>query len=134
MPSSFSRHRPRWFCGVEVRRGDVFLVDFNPARGSEQAGFRPALVIQNDVGNRYSPTTIVAAISSAPEKPYPFLVKLSPGEGGLERESAVNLSQILTVDKSRLVKKLGSLKPERMRQVDQAIKVSLGLEYDRYAE
>lgn len=113
---------------TEVRRGDVFLVDFNPARGSEQAGFRPALVIQNDVGNRHSPTAIVAAISAAPERPYPFLVRLAAGEGGLERESAVNASQILTVDKSRLTRKLGSLSAERMRQVDRAVRISLGLE------
>ncbi|RPF42020.1 mRNA interferase MazF [Thermodesulfitimonas autotrophica] len=113
---------------MEVKRGDVFLVDFNPARGSEQAGFRPALVIQNDVGNRYSPTTIVAAISAAPERTYPFLVRLGAGEGGLERGSAVNASQILTVDKPRLVKRLGSLSAERMREVNRAVKISLGLE------
>nr|WP_330216591.1 type II toxin-antitoxin system PemK/MazF family toxin [Thermacetogenium phaeum] len=111
-----------------VKRGDVFLVDFNPARGSEQAGFRPALIIQNDVGNRYSPTTIVAAISAAFERTYPFLVRLSAGEGGLERDSMVNASQILTVDKSRLIKKLGSLSAERMQQVDRAVRISLGLE------
>lgn len=113
---------------TEVRRGDVFLVDFSPARGSEQAGFRPALVIQNNVGNRHSSTTIVAAISAAPERPYPFLVRLSAGEGGLEKESAVNASQILTVDKSRLVRKLGSLSAERMHQVDRAVRISLDLE------
>jgi len=113
---------------TRVRRGDVFMVDFNPARGSEQAGFRPALVIQNDVGNRHSPTTIVAAISAAPERPYPFLVRLAAGEGGLERDSAVNASQILTVDKVRLARRLGSLSAERMREVDRALKISLGLE------
>lgn len=113
---------------TRVRRGDICMVDFNPARGSEQAGFRPALVIQNDVGNRYSPTTIVAAISAAPERLYPFLVRLAAGEGGLERDSAVNASQILTVDKARLARRLGSLSAERMREVDRAIKISLGLE------
>lgn len=110
-----------------VRRGDVFLVDFNPARGSEQAGLRPALIVQNDVGNKHSPTTIVAAISAAPEKEYPFLVRIAAGEGGLERDSAVNASQILTIDKARLVRRIGSLSAERMRQVDRAIKISLGL-------
>lgn len=113
---------------TEVKRGDVFLVDFNPARGSEQAGFRPALVIQNDVGNKYSPTTIVAAISAAPEREYPFLVRVSAGEGGLEKDSAVNASQILTIDKTRLVRKMGRFSAERMRQVDRAIKISLALE------
>ncbi|MGB9867943.1 MAG: type II toxin-antitoxin system PemK/MazF family toxin [Bacillota bacterium] len=112
----------------EVRRGDIFLVDFNPARGSEQAGFRPALVVQNDVGNKHSPTTIVVAISTAREKVYPFLVPLRAGEGGLDRDSMVNTSQILTVDKSRLMKKLGNLSAERMRQVDRASKISLGLQ------
>ncbi|MBC7106094.1 MAG: type II toxin-antitoxin system PemK/MazF family toxin [Firmicutes bacterium] len=111
-----------------VRRGDVFMVDFNPARGSEQAGFRPALVVQNDAGNRHSPTTIVAAISAAPERPYPFLVRLAAGEGGLERDSAVNAGQILTVDKARLARRLGNLSAERMREVDRAIRISLGLE------
>lgn len=113
---------------MEIRRGDVFLVDFNPARGSEQAGFRPALVIQNNVGNKYSPTTIVAAITTSIQKDFPFVVKLEAGEGGLEKRSAVNTAQILTIDKSRLAKKLGTLSPGRMLQVDKALKISLGLE------
>lgn len=112
---------------MEIRRGDVFLVDFNPARGSEQAGHRPALVIQNDIGNRYSPTVIVMAITTSIHKGYPFLVKLRAGEGGLEKDSAANAAQVLTVDKSRLVERLGSLSPERMHQVNRALLVSLGL-------
>lgn len=112
---------------TRVRRGDVFMVDFNPARGNEQAGFRPAVVIQNDTGNRYSLTTIVATVTTMMHKIYPFLVHLDEGEEGLEKESVVNLAQILTVDKSRLVKKLGSLSAEKMERVDQAIKVSLDL-------
>ncbi|MCS5697329.1 type II toxin-antitoxin system PemK/MazF family toxin [Desulfofundulus thermocisternus] len=113
---------------MEIKRGDVFLVDFNPARGSEQAGFRPAVVVQNNVGNRYSPTVIVAAITTAVSKVYPFLVRLKAGEGGLEKESAVNTAQVLTIDKSRLVKKLGGLPKEKMSEVDRALKISLGLE------
>ncbi|MEW6425242.1 MAG: type II toxin-antitoxin system PemK/MazF family toxin [Bacillota bacterium] len=112
----------------EVRRGDVFLVDFNPARGSEQAGYRPAVIVQNDVGNRYSPTVIIAAVTTAGGKTYPFLVRLKAGEGGLERESTVNAAQILTIDKSRLVKKLGSLSAEKISEVNRALKVSLDLE------
>lgn len=111
----------------EVRRGDVFLVDFNPARGSEQAGLRPAVVVQNDVGNKHSPTVIVAAITTAIGRTYPFLVRLESGESGLEKESVVNAAQILAVDKSRLVRKLGSLSVEKMNKINQALKISLGL-------
>jgi len=111
----------------EVRRGDIFMVDFNPARGSEQAGYRPAVIIQNNVGNRYSSTVIIAVVTTAASKIYPFLVRLEAGEGGLERESAVNAAQILTVDKSRLVKKLGALSLEKMYEVNRVLKVSLDL-------
>ncbi len=109
-----------------VKRGDIFWVDFNPARGSEQAGFRPALVIQNDVGNKYSPTTIVATITTS-EKSFPFTVKVTAPEGGLVKNSVVNLSQIITVDKERLVNRLGTLTPARMQEVDRAIELSLGI-------
>jgi mRNA interferase MazF len=112
---------------MEVKRGDIFLVNFDPARGSKQAGFRPAVVVQNDVGNRYSPTTIVIVVTTAAQKDYPFLVPLKAGEGGLKKDSAANAAQVLTVDKNRLVRKLGSLPPEKMRQVNRALAVSLGL-------
>lgn len=112
---------------TEVRRGDAFLVDFSPARGSEQAGLRPALVIQNDIGNRTSPTTIVAAITTAIHKAYPFLVRLEAGEGGLAKDSVVNAAQILTIDQTRLIKKIGSLSQGKMQDVDRAIRISLGL-------
>jgi mRNA interferase MazF len=111
---------------MDVKRGSVFLVDFNPARGSEQAGFRPAIVLQNDIGNEMSPTTIVAAITAS-QKTYPFMVQLDEGEGGLERASAVNLAQILTIDKTRLRKKTGVLSQDRMKDVDIALKRSLAL-------
>ena len=111
---------------MEIKRGDIVWVDFNPARGSEQAGFRPALVIQNDTGNKYAPTTIVAAITRT-RASYPFMVPLEKGEGGLVEPSAVNLSQILTIDKSRITSKLGALSPEKMVFIDQAICLSLGL-------
>ncbi len=112
---------------MEIKRGDVFLVDFNPARGSEQAGYRPAVVVQNDVGNRYSPTVIVIAVTTGVHKDYPFLVKLRAGEGGLEKDSAANAAQVLTIDKSRLVHRLGSLSPEKMHRVNRALAVSLEL-------
>jgi mRNA interferase MazF len=110
-----------------MKRGDIYMVDFNPARGSEQAGYRPALIIQNDVGNKYSSTTIVATITTATHKGYPFSVKLLAREGNLEKDSIVNLSQILTIDKERLVRKIGNLNPDIMEKVNNAIKISLGL-------
>jgi mRNA interferase MazF len=112
----------------EVRRGDIWWVDFNPVRGSEQGGTRPALVLQNDIGNRASPVTIVAAITSWHRRAYPFHVALSPEESGLERASLVLLNQIRTVDKSRLISRTGQVPGERMLDVEHAIKLSLGIE------
>jgi mRNA interferase MazF len=106
------------------RRGEVWQVNFNPARGSEQRGIRPALVIQNDVGNEFAATTIVAAITTT-LKAYPVTVLLRRGEGGLKEPSMVNLAQILTVDNTRLRRRLGSLPDERIDAVDAAIRVSL---------
>lgn len=108
------------------RRGDVWLVNWNPARGSEQAGRRPAVVIQNDIGNEKAPTTIVAAISST-VRVYPMNVRVKPPEGGLERPSIIKTSQILTISKKRLEKRLGGLSQQRMDEVDRAIKLSLSL-------
>ena len=107
-------------------RGEVWLVNWNPARGSEQAGRRPALVIQNDIGNKHASTTIVAAISSS-VKIYPMNVKLNPPEGGLDRPSIVKTGQILTVSKDRLDKRLGQISSEKMEEVNHAIKLSLDL-------
>ena len=108
------------------RRGDVWIVNWNPARGSEQAGRRPALIIQNDIGNEKAPTTIVAAISGS-VKIFPMNVPVMPPEGGLERPSIIKTGQILTISKERLEKRLGSLNQERMAEVDRAIKLSLSL-------
>ena len=109
------------------RRGEVWLVNFSPGRGSEQQGIRPAVVIQNDVGNQYAATTIVAAITST-LRIYPVTVPLRRGEGGLRQASMVNLAQILTIDKARLQRRLGVLAPERIATVNAAMKVSLDLE------
>ena len=100
------------------------MVNFSPGRGSEQRGVRPALIIQNDVGNQYAATTIVAAITST-IKIYPVTVLLKRGVGGLRQSSMVNLAQILTVDKSRLRRRVGSLPSELVERVNAAIKVSL---------
>jgi len=107
-------------------RGEIWLVNFNPGRGSEQQGIRPALVVQNDVGNRFAATTIVAAITTT-IKPYPVTVVVSGGTSGLAHESMVNLAQLLTIDKQRLMRRLGRLEPELRAAVDQALRVSLAL-------
>ncbi len=112
---------------VDCKRGEIYLVDFNPARGSEQAGERPAIIIQNDTGNFYSPTTIVASVSTAIDKPYPFMFNITAKESGLKSNSTVNLAQILTIDKSRLIKKIGSLPANKIINLNNAIINSLGL-------
>jgi len=106
--------------------GEVWLVNWNPARGSEQAGRRLALVIQNDIGNEMAPTTIVAAISSS-VKVFPMNVKIDPPEGGLDLPSIIKTSQILTVAKERLEKRLGRISTKKMEDVKRAIKLSLNL-------
>jgi mRNA interferase MazF len=108
------------------KRGEVWLVNWNPARGSEQAGRRPAIVIQNDIGNEKAPTTIVAAISSS-VRIYPMNVQINPPEGGLDHPSIIMTSQILTISKERLEKRLGRLSKDRLDDVDRAIKLSLAL-------
>jgi mRNA interferase MazF len=108
------------------KRGEVWLVNWNPARGSEQAGRRPALVIQNDIGNKKAPTAIVAAISSS-VKLYPMNVEINPPEGGLNHPSIIKTSQILTVSKERLERRLGQISSTSLNEVDRAIKLSLAL-------
>lgn len=111
-----------------IRRGDVFQADLNPVIGSEQGGKRPVLIIQNDVGNKYSPTVIVAAITSQVDKAkLPTHVELPAKITGLERDSVVLLEQIRTIDKQRLTENLTHLDPEIMALVDDALKISLGL-------
>lgn len=112
---------------VIVRRGEIYWVDFGIPRGSEQGGQRPALVVQNDVGNAYSSTTIVAAITSQQGQEYPFHVPITAEESGLRRDGTVLLEQIRTITKDRLVTKAGTLPSAKMREVDKALKVSLGL-------
>jgi mRNA interferase MazF len=110
------------------RRGEVYLVNFDPTVGAEIRKTRPALVLQNDVANRYSPVTIVAAITSHFEEPlYPTEVLIAVGEGGMYEDSAVLLNQIRSVDNRRLIKRLGSLSPLKMRAIDRALSISLGL-------
>ena len=108
------------------RRGEIWTVDLEPVVGSEQGKARPALIIQNDNGNQYAATTIVAAITTTIKK-YPVTVLIPAGKGGLKENSMVNMAQILTIDKGRLIKKLGYLGEERMAEVDEAIRISLGV-------
>ncbi|HBV01342.1 MAG TPA: PemK family transcriptional regulator [Candidatus Taylorbacteria bacterium] len=110
------------------KRGEVYIVNFDPTIGSEVKKTRPALILQNDIGNRYSPVTIVAALTSQFDEPvYPTEVLIEPPEGGLEKRSVVLLGHIRTVDKVRLLTKLGSVLPRTMTKVNQAIEISLGL-------
>ena len=114
---------------MEIRYGCIYLVNFDPAIGAEIKKTRPALILQNDVANRYSSVTIVAAITSFSDKDgkiYPTEVFIGGFEGGLDNDSVVLLNQIRTIDKRRLVKKLGVLKDNAMAQIDKAAQISLG--------
>src|ERR1700694_2989324 len=115
--------------GITPNRGEVFLVNFDPTVGSEIQKTRPALIIQNDVGNRYSPITIVAAITSRVSAgPYPVEVVVeAAARNGVSVRSAIRLDQIRTVDRHRLVRRLGVLDSTGLAKVDEAIKISLGL-------
>jgi mRNA interferase MazF len=113
---------------VEVKRGYIFFADLSPVVGSEQGGVRPVLVIQNDVGNKYSPTVIIAAITSQIEKAkLPTHVEVEAKEYGLEKDSVILLEQIRTIDKQRLQGKVTELDGRVMLKVSQALKISLGL-------
>jgi mRNA interferase MazF len=110
------------------RRGEVYLVNFDPTVGAEIKKTRPALILQSDVANRASPITIVAAITSRFEQPlYPTEVLIRRPEGGLQADSVVLLNQIRSIDKQRLVRRLGKLAPPTMARVDRALLLSLGL-------
>ena len=112
-----------------VKRGDIFYADLSPVVGSEQGGMRPVLIVQNDTGNRHSPTVIAAAITSQTGKArLPTHIRLSGPEVGLNRDSVILLEQIRTVDKSRLRERMGHLDEGAMSAVDSALAVSFGLQ------
>lgn len=112
---------------MTVHRGDIYYADLSPVVGSEQGGIRPVLIVQNDVGNRFSPTVIAAAITSQMDKAkLPTHIPLRAG-GGLARDSIVLLEQVRTLDKRRLRECTGCIAPEVQRQVDNALQVSFGL-------
>ena len=111
-----------------IKRGEIYLVNLNPVRGSEQAGHRPVVVLQNNVGNEFSPTTIVAPLTTKSfDKEYPTNVFVSKSVGNLKSDSTILLSQIRTIDKTRLEKKIGHLPDSLLQRVNAAIKVSLAL-------
>lgn len=113
---------------TSVRRGDIFYADLSPVVGSEQGGIRPVLIIQNDMGNRHSPTVIAAAITSQMNKAkLPTHIELLNPHCGLTKDSVVLLEQIRTLDKRRLRERMGRLDDRMMEQVDTAIAVSFGL-------
>ena len=112
----------------EIKRGEIWLVNLDPTIGHEIKKSRPAVIIQNDLGNKYSPITIIAPITSQKlEKIYPIEVFLAEGNSDLKKDSKALLNQIRAVDKRRIIKKLGKVDKEIMDKIDNAIKISLGL-------
>ena len=113
---------------VIVKRGDIYYADLSPVVGSEQGGVRPVLVVQNDIGNKYSPTVIAAAITSQiNKKKMPTHIEISAEEYGLNKDSVILLEQVRTIDKRRLREKIGHLDEELMFSVNDALSVSFGL-------
>lgn len=114
---------------MDIKRGDIFLANFEPIKGKEQGGIRPALIVQNNIANKTSPVIIVAAITSRIfTKNFPTNVFISKEDSGLDKNSTILLNQIRTIDKIRLIKKIGELDNFLMNNVDMALKISLGLE------
>ena len=114
--------------GWVFRRGDIYLANLNPFRGSEQGGTRPVLVLQNDIGNYYAPTLIVAPITSRLQKLNQSTHFLLKREGGLYRDSMVELEQIRTIDKSRVEYYIGKISRETMMRIDEVVTISLGID------
>ena len=110
-----------------VKKGDLFFADLSPVVGSEQGGLRPVLVVQNDVGNKYSPTIIVAAVTSQTKTKLPTHVRLEATQGGLSKDSVVLLEQLRTIDKQRLKERIGTLSESQLPDVEKALSVSLGI-------
>ncbi len=114
---------------MTVRRGDIFYADLSPVVGSEQGGIRPVVIVQNDVGNKHSPTVIAAAITSRVDKTkLPTHIEVMADRFGLAKDSVILLEQVRTIDKKRLKEKMGHLEDETMEKVNSAISVSFGLQ------
>ncbi len=113
---------------MNVKRGDIYYADLSPVVGSEQGGVRPVLIVQNDVGNKFSPTVIAAAITSQQEKSkLPTHISVNGNTCGLSKDSVVLLEQVRTIDKQRLKERMGNLSAMDMNKIDKAISVSFGL-------
>ena len=113
---------------MHIKRGDIYYADLSPVVGSEQGGVRPVLIVQNDVGNKYSPTVIAAAITSRLGKAnLPTHIEIDARECGLSKDSVVLLEQVRTIDKQRLREKMGALDNSDMTKVNQALNISFGL-------
>lgn len=113
---------------MTVKRGDIYYADLSPVVGSEQGGIRPVLIVQNDVGNKYSPTVIAAAITSQKDKTkLPTHIAVSSQNCGLAKDSIVLLEQIRTIDKQRLKEHMGRLDEGSMNRIDEALSISFGL-------
>lgn len=111
----------------EIKRGELYYADLSPVVGSEQGGIRPVLIVQNDVGNKFSPTVIAAAITSQINKAkIPTHIEVKAGDVGLPKDSVVLLEQLRTLDKRRLKEKIGELDIKKMKMVDSALLISLG--------
>ena len=113
---------------MTVKRGDIYYADLSPVVGSEQGGVRPVLIVQNDVGNKFSPTVIAAAITSQRDKTnLPTHIRVTANNCGLQKDSIVLLEQVRTIDKTRLKERMGALDGGAMDRIDQALSVSFGL-------
>lgn len=113
---------------MDIQRGDIFYADLSPVVGSEQGGIRPVVIVQNDTGNKHSPTVIAAAITSQKNKAnLPTHISLKSEKTGLIEDSIVLLEQVRTIDKSRLKERMGRLNNKEMNQIDNAIQISFGI-------
>ena len=118
---------------LSIKKGDLYFADLSPVTGSEQGGIRPVLVVQNDVGNRYSPTIIVAAITSRKNKAdLPTHVEIEAGGNGLSKNSTVLMEQLRTIDKTRLKERIGTIDRNRLPEINGALSVSLGIQNDSF--
>ncbi len=116
---------------MNIKRGDIFYADLSPVIGSEQGGIRPVVIVQNDMGNKFSPTVIAAAITSQKTKTkLPTHIDLMADSSGLSKDSVVLLEQVRTIDKKRLKEKMGSVGSMSMDKIDQALSISFGLNND----
>lgn len=118
---------------MNIKRGDIYYADLSPVIGSEQGGIRPVLIVQNDVGNRFSPTVIAAAITSQQSKAsLPTHIPICADNSGLSKDSVVLLEQVRTIDKKRLKEKMGTVDLSAMNKINEAISISFGLSSEKY--